>query len=272
MSASTVAAAATIPAQAPAAGPRTLVRDAVTMMWRNLLHIRRNPQLLVFSTVQPVMFVLLFNYVFGGAIRTPGIPYVNFMMPGIFAQTVVFGAVTTGVGLAEDLSKGIIERFRSLPMARSAVLLGRTLADVVRNVFVVILMCLVGFLIGWTISTNVWGLLAAIGLLVLFSFSMSWVFAIVGLYTRDGETTQAASFPVLLPLVFASSAFVPVASMPSWLQPWAEHQPVSVVIDAVRALTIGGPTTTKVLEALAWIFGIVIVAMPIAVRRYRHVA
>ncbi len=144
-------------------------------------------------------------------------------MPGIFVQTIVFGALTTGVGLADDLSKGLIDRFRSLPMARSAVLVGRTLADLVRNFFVVILMCVVGFIVGWTIGTNVWGLLGCIAIILAFSYSLSWVFAIVGLSVKDAETAQAVSFPILAPLVFASSAFVPVATMPSWLQPWAEE-------------------------------------------------
>ena len=148
--------------RAPASTAGHAVGDAITMAWRNLLNIKRNPQLLVFATIQPVIFVLMFRYVFGGAIQgslPPGQTYVNFLMPGIFVQTIVFGALTTGVGLADDLSKGLIDRFRSLPMARSAVLVGRTLADFVRNFFVVILMCVVGFIVGWTIGTNVWGLL-----------------------------------------------------------------------------------------------------------------
>jgi ABC transporter DrrB family efflux protein len=250
------------------------VGDALTMMWRNILNIKRNPQLLVFATIQPVIFVLMFRYVFGGAIQgslPPGQTYVNFLMPGIFVQTIVFGSLTTGVGLADDLSKGLIDRFRSLPMARSAVLVGRTLADLVRNFFVVILMCIVGFLVGWTIGTDVWGLLGAIGIIVAFAYSLSWVFAIVGLSVKDAETAQAVSFPILAPLVFASSAFVPVATMPSWLQGWAEHQPVSVVVDAARALTIGSDQTAEyVIKALIWIVGIIAVCAPLAVARYRR--
>jgi ABC-2 type transport system permease protein/oleandomycin transport system permease protein len=249
------------------------VGDALTMAWRNLLNIKRNPQLLVFATIQPVIFVLMFRYVFGGAIQgslPPGQTYVNFLMPGIFVQTIVFGSLTTGVGLADDLSKGLIDRFRSLPMARSAVLVGRTLADFVRNFFVVILMCIVGFIVGWTIGTNVWGLLGCIAIILAFSYSLSWVFAIVGLMVKDAETAQAVSFPILAPLVFASSAFVPVSTMPSWLQGWAENQPVSIVVDAARALTIGGPTAEYVIKALAWIIGIIAVCAPIAVARYRR--
>jgi ABC transporter DrrB family efflux protein len=249
------------------------IGDAVTMAWRNLLNIRRNPQLLVFATVQPVIFVVMFRYVFGGAVQgslPAGQSYINYLMPGVFVQTIVFGALTTAVGLADDLNKGLIERFRSLPMARSAVLVGRTFADLVRNFFVLILVCAVGFLVGWTIGTNVWGLVATFGIILAFAYSLSWLFAIVGLSVKDGETAQAVSFPILAVLVFASSAFVPVATMPSWLQPWARNQPVSVVINAARALTIGGPTTEYVTKAIMWIVAIVAVCAPIAIARYRR--
>jgi ABC-2 type transport system permease protein/oleandomycin transport system permease protein len=251
------------------------VGDALTLAWRNLLNIRRNPQLLVFATVQPIVFVLMFRYVFGGAINTAalgGVPYVDYLMPGIFVQTVVFGALTTAVGLSTDLSLGLIERFRSLPIARSAVLVGRTTADLARNLFVILLMCVVGYAIGWRISTNVFGLIGAVALILAFSYALCWVFAFVGLSVRDPETAQAASFPILAPLVFASSAFVPVSTMPGWLQPWAENQPVSVVVNAARALTIGGPTTELVVKAIAWIVAIIAVFAPLAVRRYRKVA
>lgn len=259
---------------AAAAKPRP-VGDALTLAWRNLLNIRRNPQLLVFATIQPIVFVLMFRYVFGGAFNTAalgGVPYVDFLMPGVFVQTVVFGALTTAVGLATDLNLGLIERFRSLPIARSAVLVGRTTADLARNLFVILLMCVVGFAIGWRIHTNVLGLIAAIALILGFAYALSWVFAFVGLSVRDPETAQAASFPILAPLVFASSSFVPVSTMPGWLQPWAENQPVSVVVNAARALTVGGPTTTLVLKSIAWIVGIIAVFAPLAVRKYRRVA
>jgi ABC transporter DrrB family efflux protein len=265
--------AATLPrpdAAVPGAVRTHVVGDALTIAWRNVLNIRRNPQLLVFATIQPVIFVLMFRYVFGGAIRVPGVPYVDYLMPGIFVQTVVFGSLTTGVGLAEDLQKGLIERFRSLPMARSAVLIGRTLADLLRNCFVVALMCVVGFIVGWNPGGSVTDVVAGIGLVIGFAYSLSWVFAIVGLSARDSETAQAASFPILAPLVFASSAFVPLASMPGWLQTFARHQPVSVVVNAVRALTFGQATAGDVLSALAWMVGIVAVCAPIAVSRYRR--
>jgi ABC-2 type transport system permease protein/oleandomycin transport system permease protein len=247
-----------------------VVGDALTIAWRNLLNIRRNPQLLVFATIQPVIFVLMFRYVFGGAIHVTGVSYVDYLMPGIFVQTVVFGSLTTGVGLAEDLQKGLVDRFRSLPMARSAVLVGRTLADLVRNVFVVILMCVVGLAVGWRPGGSLPEIVAGVGLVLGFAYSLSWLFAIVGLSARDSETAQAASFPILAPLVFASSAFVPISSMPGWLQVFANHQPVSAIVNAVRALTLGGAAASQVFAALAWIVGIVAICAPIAVSRYRR--
>jgi ABC transporter DrrB family efflux protein len=246
------------------------VRDALAITWRNLIGYRRVPQLLVFSTVQPVIFVLLFRYVFGGAINVPGVPYVDFLMPGVFVQTVVFGSLATAIGLAADFKSGLLERFRSLPMARSAVLAGRTLADLTRNVFVVMLMVAVGFMVGFRVHTNALALIAGILLLLFFGYAMSWIFATVGLALGDPETAQAAAFPVLAPLVFASTVFVPLDSMPGWLQVWAEHQPVSVTASAVRALVLGGPTASLVWQSLAWCVGILAVFAPLAVRRYRR--
>ena len=252
--------------------PRLLaaISDTAAVTWRNLIAYRRVPQLLIFSTIQPVVFVLLFRYVFGGAIPIQGVDYVDYLMPGIFVQTVVFGALGSAVGLAADLNTGLIERFRSLPMARSAVLAGRTTADMLRNVFVVTLMVVVGFAVGWRVHTNVIAGVAGIALVVLFGYAGSWIFATVGLTVRDPETAQAAAFPAMAPLVFASTAFVPLRSMPGWLQAFAEHQPVSATLAAVRALTIGGPTTRPVLKALAWMVAIVVVFAPLAVRRYRR--
>src|SRR5204862_8280339 len=177
-------------------------------------------------------------------------PYVDFLMPGIFTQTVVFGAIATAIGLSTDVKSGLMERFHSLPMARSAVLAGRTMADLIRNVFVVVLMMVVGFLVGWRIHTNVWGLLGGALLVLLFGYAMSWVFATVGLAVGDPEAAQAAAFPVLAPLVFASSAFVPVSSMPHWLQVFARHQPVSVTVSAARDLILGTPAASDLVQAL----------------------
>ena len=250
----------------------TAVADAWAVAGRNLIAYRRVPQLLVFSTIQPVIFVLLFRYVFGGAITVPGVRYVDYLMPGIFVQTVVFGSIGTAVGLASDLNAGLIERFRSLPMARSAVLAGRTTADLVRNVFVVALMAVVGFAVGFRIHAGLAGALAAVVVVVAFGYAVSWIFATVGLLVGDPETAQAAAFPVMAPLVFASNAFVPLRSMPGWLQAFAEHQPVSATVSAARALVLGGPTTRPVLKAAAWIVAILAVAAPLAVRRYRTAA
>ena len=261
-----------VPRPASEASPARVVRDAIAVAERNLIAYRRVPQLLVFSTIQPVIFVLMFRYVFGGAITLRGLPYpyVDFLMPGIFTQTVVFGAIATAIGLSTDVKSGLMERFHSLPMARSAVLAGRTMADLIRNVFVVVLMMVVGFLVGWRIHTNVFGLISGALLVMLFAYAMSWVFATVGLAVGDPETAQAAAFPVLAPLVFASSAFVQVESMPAGLQVFARNQPVSVTVSAVRALVNGGPTAIYVEHSLAWCIGILVVFAPIAVRLYRR--
>jgi ABC-2 type transport system permease protein/oleandomycin transport system permease protein len=250
--------------------PLAAVRDTKAVTQRYLLHYIRVPQLLVFSTIQPIIFVLMFRYVFGGSINTGSIPYVDFLMPGIFLQTVVFGSLATAIGLATDLKSGLMERFHALPMWTPSVLVGRTIADLLRNVFVVILMMAVGLAVGWRIHTNTLGLLAGAALVLLFGYAMSWIFATVGLAVKDPETAQAAAFPVLAPLVFASAAFVPVANMPGWLQPWARNQPVSVTADAVRALTIGGPTWDLVLKSIIWSVAILAVFAPIAVRLYRR--
>jgi ABC-2 type transport system permease protein/oleandomycin transport system permease protein len=249
--------------------PLAAVRDTKALVLRNLIHYVRVPQLLVFSTIQPIIFVLMFRYVFGGSIDTGPIPYVDYLMPGIFLQTVVFGSLATAIGLAADLKSGLMERFHALPMWTPAVLAGRTIADLARNVFVVALMMIVGFLVGWRIHTDAFGVLAGTALLLLFGYAMSWIFATVGLWVKDPETAQAAAFPVLAPLVFASAAFVPVANMPGWLQPWARNQPVSVTADAVRALTLGGPTGGLVLKSILWSVAILAIFAPIAVRLYR---
>ncbi len=248
---------------------RWVVADTLTVTKRNLLAYLRIPESLFFSTVQPIMFVLLFTYVFGGAIHVPGQSYVNYLMPGIFVQTVAFGSVSTSIGLAEDLQKGIIERFRALPMARSAVLTGRTSADTVRNVVTVIIITAVGLAVGFRPSTGPLPYFAAILVILLFAYALSWGFAVVGLSAPNSETAQVMSFPLLFPLIFASSAFVPVAQMPGWLQGFATYQPVSVTVDACRALMLGGPTAKWVLQSLAWSIGLAAVLVPLAVRRYR---
>ncbi len=261
---------------APSAGNRAgwAVQDALTITWRNLVALTRTPEAVFFSTLQPIMFTLLFVYVFGGAIHIPGIPYVDYLMPGIYVQTVAFGSVSTAVGLSEDLHKGLIERFRALPMARSAVLAGRTTADLVRNVFVMVLISAVGFAVGFRISTNFGLFLAGVAIVLLFSYTLCWGFATVGLSAPNAETAQIMVFPILFPLIFASSAFVPVSTMPGWLQAFAKHQPVTQVVDAARSLMVGGTLqdTSAIWQALAWCGGLLVILVPLAVRKYRRVA
>lgn len=255
----------------PAGGMRRTVSDAMVMTKRNLRKYQRIPTLLLFSTIQPVMFVLLFVFVFGGAVQFGGATnYATFLLPGIFAQTAVFGSTNTGIGLAEDINKGLIDRFRSLPMSRSAVLLGRTLSDSVRNVFVIILMTIVGYLVGFRFEGGFLRAIAALGLAVLFGFAFSWISAAIGLSVRDVETAQAAGFIWVFPLTFASSAFVPTETMPSWLQGFADINPVTVTVNTLRSLTFGTPVTPDLWWMLAWVAGILLVFVPVSVRAYRQ--
>jgi len=246
--------------------------DTLVIVRRNLIRIPRAPDLLVSFTVQPVMFVLLFVYVFGGAIQTPGFDYVDFLMPGIITQTIAFGGFLTAVGLNEDLKKGLIDRFRSLPMARSAVLAGRTFADMVMNLVAVTIMIAVGLLVGFNFSTSVPEVLAGVGLLLLFGYAFSWIFALFGLTASSPESAGSIGFIVIFPLTFASSAFVPVESMPAALQAFAEVNPFTIVVDAARALFLGTPAGNSIWGAVAWSVGLIAVFAPIAVARYRRVS
>jgi ABC-2 type transport system permease protein/oleandomycin transport system permease protein len=244
--------------------------DAVVIARRNLIGIARTPQLLVFATIQPILFVLLFRYVFGGAIDVPGVSYVDYLIPGIIVQTVVFGATSTAVGLSEDMSKGIIDRFRSLPMSRSAVLGGRTIADLVRNVFVVLLMIAVGTAVGFRFHNGFLPAVVAVFVALLLGYCLSWVFAFIGLTVADPESAQLAGFLPIFPLVFASSVFTSIQSMPGWLQAFAKVQPITRAADTVRALTQGGPVAANLIWTLLWSIAILAVFAPLAVRRYRH--
>jgi ABC transporter DrrB family efflux protein len=249
--------------------PGAAIADTVDVAGRNLRDLWRTPQAMVFATIQPVIFVLLFRYAFGGAIHVPGVPYVDFLMPGIFAQAVAFGAIGTAVGLSADMSSGILARFRTLPMSRIAVLAGRTLADLVRNLVVVAVMTGVGFAVGFRTHSPA-GLLAALGLVAVFAYALSWAFVALGLRVSNPEAAQAAGVPVVFVLVFTSNAFVPLSSMPSWLRAFGEHQPVTALVTAERALMLGTPAAGAVASSLAWSAGTLIVFAAIAARTYQH--
>jgi ABC transporter DrrB family efflux protein len=253
---------------------RSAIADAAVVTRRNLRHFIRQPDLLLFSTIQPVMFVLLFVYVFGGAVSRSlpgGVAYVNFLLPGIFVQSVTFRASMTAIGLAEDLQRGVIDRFRSMPMARSAVLLGRTMADLVRNVLIIGLMIGVGYAVGFRFHGGVAGAVASIAVVAAFGLALSWIFAYMALTVRGAEAAQSAGFVITFPLVFASSVFVPVSTMPDWLQAFAKVSPVTVTADAARSYALtGAPASLG--AAAAWIGGILIVFIPLCVWRYRRMS
>jgi ABC-2 type transport system permease protein len=249
---------------------RWAVGDSLLMARRNLRRYERVPQLLVFSTIQPVMFILLFAYVFGGAIRVQTANYIDYLLPGILVQTVLFGTAATAVGLAEDLSSGMIDRYRSLPMSRGAVVAGRIVADTTRNVFVVSLMLAVGLAIGFRFHSSPPAALLVLPVAVSFGIPFSWIAALIGTSVRDPETVQVAGFIWLFPLAFVSSAFVPVDTMPSWLRPVAEANPFTVAVDSLRALSQGGDAHASLIKMVLWIVGITVVAAPLAVRAYRR--
>jgi ABC transporter DrrB family efflux protein len=244
--------------------------DTAVLAKRSLLRIRRQPDLLIGFTVQPVMFVLLFVYVFGGAIETPGLDYVDFLMPGIIVQSMVFGGFVTALGLAEDLKKGLIDRFRSLPMWGPAVLTGRILADVGTNVIQLVVMLAVGIAVGFRFVTGIPEILAGVALLLLIGYAFSWVFAFIGLTASSPEASNAYGFTILFPVTFVSSAFVPPDTMPSWLEPIAEANPFTTMVDAVRALFLDTPAGNDVWGAVAWSFGIIAVFGLLSVWRYRR--
>ena len=249
---------------------RDTFSDTVVLARRNLLRIPRAPDLLIGFTVQPVMFVLLFVYVFGGAIQTPGLDYVDFLMPGIIVQSIAFGGFVTALGLAEDLKKGLIDRFRSLPMSRAAVLTGRTLADVATNVVQLCVLLGVGIIAGFWFKAGVPEVLAGIALMLLFGYAFSWFFAWVGLTASSPESAQAIGFTLIFPLTFASSAFVPIETMPSWLEAFATVNPFTTTVDAMRALFLDMPHGNDVWGAVAWSIGLTLLFAFLAVRRYRR--
>jgi ABC transporter DrrB family efflux protein len=248
----------------------TAVSDTLVLAKRNFLRIARAPDLLLAFTVQPIMFVLLFAYVFGGAIVTSGQSYINFLIPGILVQTMAFGGFVTAMGIAEDLRKGLVDRFRSLPMSRSAVLAGRTLSDIVTNGISITVMLVVGVIIGFGFENTFLHVVAGILLLLLFGYAFSWVFAFIGLTSSSPEAAQSLGFILIFPLTFVSSAFVPPETMPGALQWFAEWNPFSITVNAIRALFIGDPAGNSVWGAVAWSLGITIVFAFLAVTKYKR--
>jgi ABC-2 type transport system permease protein/oleandomycin transport system permease protein len=251
---------------------RRLVTDTLVIAERNLIRLPRAPDLLLAFTVQPIMFVLLFRYVFGGAIQTPGYSYVDFLIPGIIVQNIAFGGFVTALGLNEDVHKGLIDRFRSLPMARPAVLAGRTTADIVTNTLSMTVLLITGVIIGFSFHTDFWHAIAGVGLLLLFGYAFSWVFAFLGLLVSSPEAANSVGFIAVFPLTFISSAFVPVASMPEPLKSFAMVNPFTIVVDAMRSLWLGAPAGNNVWGAVVWSLVIIAVFSPLAVARYRKAA
>lgn len=251
---------------------RRFVNDTLVIAERNLVRLPRAPELLIAFTVQPIMFVLLFRYVFGGAISTPGYSYVDYLIPGIIVQNIAFGGFVTALGLNEDLHKGLIDRFRSLPMARAAVLAGRTSADIVTNALSASILTITGLIIGFSFHTNPGEAIAGFGLLLLFGYAFSWVFAFLGMLVSTPEAANSVGFIAVFPLTFISSAFVPVSSMPAVLRAFAEVNPFTIVVDAMRALWVGAPAGNYVWGAIARSVAIIAVFSPLAVARYRRAA
>src|SRR3954468_9363888 len=272
-----------IPLDVPVTGglKKALVDGAVVAK-RNLIKIKRVPDLLVFTTMSPIMFILLFAYVFGSAIHPPGVGYREFLIPGIFVQTVIFGATLTGAGLADDMQKGIIDRFRSLPMSRSAVLVGRTTSDVLNNVIVIIVMSVTGLIVGWRIRSSVGEAIAGFLLLLAFAYAISWIMAVVGLIVPTPEVVNNASFMIIFPLTFVANTFVPLDNMPTVLKTIAEWNPVSSVTQACRQLfgntgTAPLPQTPwslhhPIIYSLFWIVGLLAIFVPLSVRQYKRAA
>ena len=247
------------------------ISDIGVITRRNMLRYIRLPQLLVFNALLNVVLLLLFNYVFGGAIRTGGIAYIQYFLPGFMVQTVVFGSTQTSVGLAEDLSKGMIDRFRSLPMSRPAFLTGRVVADAARYAILIALMIAVGSVMGFRFENSVLPILGGVALIILFGIALTWVGVFIGISVRDVETAQVAGFVWVFPLVFASSLYVPIETMPSWLQIFAQINPVTPTVDTMRALALGASVSASLWKTLVWDGVIILIFLPLALRQYRIV-
>ncbi len=251
-------------------GVRLAVRDTLGVAKRNLLRIARTPLMLIVAAVQPALLLILFRYVLGGAITIPGGSYVNYVVPAVFVEAVLIGGMTTSIGLAQDLKSGIVDRFRSLPMARSAVLAGRTLADLCRSIFSLGIMVGLGLAVGFRFHAGAGEIVAGLVIVIAFGYAFSWMYVAIGLATKDPETAQIAGILPFFVLMFASNAIVPVATMPGWLQGFARNQPLSVTVAAARALLEGQPATHWVWQSLAWAAAIFLIFFVISLRLYRN--
>lgn len=252
------------------AGLRLAVRDTVGVAKRNLLRIARTPLMLIVTAVQPALLLVLFRYVLGGAIAIPGRSYVDYVVPAVFVEAVLIGGMTTSIGLAQDLKSGIVDRFRSLPMARSAVLAGRTLADLSRSLFSLGVMVGLGLAVGFRFHAGAGAILAGLVIVIAFGYAFSWMYVAIGLATKDPETAQIAGILPFFVLMFASNAVVPVATMPGWLQGFARNQPLSVTVAAARALLEGGPAAHWVWQSLVWAAAIFVFFFAVSLRLYRN--
>ncbi len=246
--------------------------DTFVIVKRNVLRYAANIQLIFFSTLQPVIFLSLFNFVFGGTIASSlplGLKYIMILLPGILVQTALFSGVNTGIGLAEDINTGVIDRFRSLPMSRIAVVSGRIMADALRSVFVTTLLVIVGYAYGFRFQNGILGAVGLLGLSVLLSFAFSWFMALIGITFKNGETTQVVGFMLIFPLTFASSVFAPISGMPDWLQVFARNQPVTHAAEAFRFLAVGLGDSSHIWKTIIWALGIIIVFAPLAIQKYK---
>ena len=247
------------------------LRDGLIITKRNIMRYVRLPQLIVISSIQPIMFLTLFNYVFGGALgAAAGVDYINFLLPGIMVQTILFGALQTGIGLSRDLNAGIIDRFRSLPMSRSAVLTGRTTADLIRNTSTAMILLITGFAYGFRFQNGTLDAFIMVLTIVAFGYAFSWVAAFIGLAVKDEETSQLAGFLFIFPLTFASATFVPTDTMPGWLQTFANNQPVTFAVTSARHFALGTPSNGAEWKLLAWIVGILVVFVPLSIYTYKR--
>jgi ABC-2 type transport system permease protein len=271
----------TAPTRVIRGGWRQALADGLVVMWRNLKRIPRIPELAIFAVIQSIMFVLLFAFVFGGAIPLPGYSspnaYREYLMPGIFVQTIAFASATTAIGMTDDMAKGIIDRFRSLPMARSAVLTGRSFADSIYQTGILVVLMVSGLLVGWSVNNGAVDFLIGVGLLIVFAFTMSWVGIWLGLSVPTVEVGQQVAFVVIFPITFISSAFVPIQTMPTWLQPFAEWNPVSTLTSSLRILwgnpnpfaTNNLPSQEPILVTICWVVVLLGLFIPLGVRKYR---